>query len=151
MRPLLISRQIPALLLAFVIGTLGSNVKAQQSSLGQVDFPTSGSEKAQAHFLRGVAALHSFWYEEALEEFRESTKAEPDFMMGYWGEAMTYNHPLWGDEQQTAAARMTLEKVIDSKKLTDRERAYLRAVKVLYGDGDKSTRDKAYSAAMEKV
>src|SRR5256712_11096920 len=124
MKPLLTSRQIPALLLALVIATLGSSVKAQQSSLGQVDFPTSGSEKAQAHFLRGVAALHSFWYEEALEEFRESTKAEPDFMMGYWGEAMTYNYPLWAYEQQTAAARKALEKVTDSKKLTDRERAY---------------------------
>ena len=151
MKPLLTSRQIPALLLAFVIGTLGSSVKAQQSSLGQVDFPTSGSEKAQAHFLRGVAALHSFWYEEALDEFRESTKAEPDFMMGYWGEAMCYNHPLWGDEQQTAAARQALEKVTDSKKLTERERAYLKAVKVLYGEGDKTTRDKAYSLAMEKI
>jgi len=145
------SNKASALLLALLLAAITPGAKAQQSSLGQVDFPTSGSEKAQAHFLRGVAALHSFWYEEALEEFRESTKAEPDFMMGYWGEAMTYNHPLWGDEQQTAAARMTLEKVIDSKKLTDRERAYLRAVKVLYGDGDKSTRDKAYSAAMEKV
>src|SRR5438445_9164862 len=151
MKPLLTSRQIPALLLAFVIGTLGSSVKAQQSSLGQVDFPTSGTEKAQAHFLRGVAALHSFWYEEALAEFRESTKAEPDFMMGYWGEAMSYNHPLWGDEQQTAAARTVLEKVTDSKKLTERERAYLNAVKVLYGEGDKATRDKAYSLAMEKI
>ena len=140
-----------ALLLAFLIATLTPSAKAQQSSLGQVDFPTSGSEKAQAHFLRGVAALHSFWYEEALEEFRESTKAEPDFMMGYWGEAMTYNHPLWSDEQQTAAARNALEKVTDSKKLTDRERAYLHAVKVLYGEGDKRSRDKAYSVAMEKI
>src|SRR5713226_9035068 len=125
MSSLLTSGKAPALLLAFVLATLTSSVEAQQSSLGQVDFPTSGSEKAQAHFLRGVAALHSFWYEEARDEFRESTKAEPDFMMGYWGEAMTYNHPLWSDEQQTAAARKALEKVTDSKKLTDRERAYL--------------------------
>src|SRR3989454_2455869 len=151
MKPFLTSRKISALLLAFVIAALALSVKAQQSSLGQVDFPTSGSEKAQAHFLRGVAALHSFWYEEALAEFRESTKAEPDFMMGYWGEAMSYNHPLWGDEQQTAAARNVLEKVTDSEKLTQRERAYLNAVKVLYGEGDKSARDKAYSVAMEKI
>src|ERR1044071_8456829 len=151
MKRFLTSRQIPALFLAVFISTLALNVKAQQSSLGQVDFPTSGSGKAQAHFLRGVAALHSFWYEEALAEFRESTKAEPDFMMGYWGEAMSYNHPLWGDEQQTAAARSVLEKVTDSKNVTARERAYLAAVKVLYGEGDKNSRDKAYSVAMEKI
>jgi hypothetical protein len=68
---------------------------AQLDKLGTVDFPTSGSAQAQAHFLRGVAALHSFWYAVALEEFRASTRIEPDFMMGYWGEAMAHNHPIW--------------------------------------------------------
>ncbi len=68
---------------------------AQNSQLGTVEFQTSGSQAAQAHFLRGLAALHSFWYEEALEAFRESTKTDPEFMMGYWGEAMAHNHPLW--------------------------------------------------------
>jgi hypothetical protein len=83
---------------------------AQESKLGRVEFPTSGSEKAQAHFLRGLAALHSFWYEEALEAFRESTKAEPDFAMGYWGEAMAHNHPVLS-EQDIAAARQVITKI----------------------------------------
>ena len=125
-------------------------VPAQESKLGRVEFPTSGSEKAQAHFLRGLAALHSFWYEEALEAFRESTKVEPDFAMGYWGEAMAHNHPLWS-EQDIAAARQVLTKIKETPKLTDRERAYIGAVKLLYGDGDKRSRDAAYSAAMEKI
>ncbi len=128
----------------------GLNVFAQESQLGKVEFPTSGSEKAQAHFLRGLAALHSFWYEEALEAFRESTKVEPDFAMGYWGEAMTHNHPLWS-EQDIAAARQVLTKIKDTPKLTDRERAYIAAVRALYGEGDKRSRDAAYSAAMGKV
>ena len=127
-----------------------SNLIGQESQLGKVEFPTSGSDKAQAHFLRGLAALHSFWYEEALEAFRESTKVEPDFAMGYWGEAMTHNHPLWS-EQDIAAARQVLTKLKDTPKLTDRERAYIAAVKALYGEGDKRSRDAAYSAAMEKV
>src|SRR6478609_4571878 len=122
-----------------------STLNAQTSQLGKVDFPTSGSPAAQAHFLRGLAALHSFWYEEALEAFRESTKVDPDFMMGYWGEAMTYNHPLWS-EQDLDAARQVIAKIKDTPKLTDRERAYLNAVKILYGDGDKHARDLAYSA-----
>ena len=125
-------------------------VNAQESQLGRVDFPTSGSPKAHAHFIRGLAALHSFWYEEALEAFRESTKAEPDFMMGYWGEAMAHNHPLWS-EQDLTAARGVVAKIKDTSKLTERERAYLNAIKVLYGDGDKRARDVAYSAAMEKI
>src|SRR5215471_15603738 len=137
-----------ALLLIILCFAFSAN--AQQTTLGKVDFPTSGSEKAQAHFLRGVAALHSFWFEEALDEFHESTRIEPDFMMGYWGEAMAYNHPLWA-EQDTEAGRKTVAKIKDNGKATPKERAYLNAVKILYGEGDKLTRDIAYSAAMEKA
>ncbi len=137
-------------LIAAVITAMAIIGHAQNSQLGKVEFPTSGSEKAQAHFLRGLAALHSFWYEEAVEAFRESTKIEPDFMMGYWGEAMAYNHPLWS-EQDTPTARQLITKIKDTPKLSARERAYLNAVKALYGEGDKHARDTAYSAAMEKI
>ena len=140
------------LLRTALVATLAVSVNAQTSQLGSVNFPTSGSEKAQAHFLRGLAALHSFWYEEALEAFRESTKVDPEFMMGYWGEAMAHNHPLWS-EQDTVAARQVVAKIRDNSKLTTRERAYLDAVKALYAEtGDsKHARDTAYSAAMEKI
>jgi len=133
-----------------VLVVFGLSVSAQESKLGRVEFPTSGSAKAQAPFLRGLAALHSFWYEEALEAFRESTKIDPDFAMGYWGEAMTYNHPLWS-EQDLTAARAVVAKFKETPKLTERERGYLNAVRLLYGEGDKRARDLAYSAAMEKV
>jgi len=133
-----------------LIAALAVSVSAQNSQLGNVKFESSGSEKAQASFLRGLAALHSFWYEEALDAFRESNKIDPDFMMGYWGEAMAHNHPLWS-EQDTTAARLVVAKFRETPKLTQRERDYLNAVKALYGDGDKSARDAAYSAAMEKV
>src|SRR5206468_4241126 len=101
-------------------------------------------------FIRGVLALHSFWFEEAADQFRECTKADPGFMMGYWGEAMTYNHPLWA-QQDAESARKVLAKITDTSKLTARERAYIDAVRVLYGQGDKLSRDIAYSKAMEKI
>src|ERR1044071_3848868 len=63
---------------------------------------------------------------------------------------MTYNHPLWS-EQDLTAARAVVAKFKDSPKLTERERAYLNAVRLLYGEGDKRARDTAYSAAMEKI
>ncbi|MGH7229697.1 MAG: hypothetical protein ACREIH_10865, partial [Nitrospiraceae bacterium] len=123
---------------------------APQSQLGKIEFPTSGSAHAQRHFLRGVLALHSFWYEEALTAFQESTKSDPDFMMGYWGEAMAHNHPIW-EEQDAQAARKALEEIREGVKITPRERAYLNAVKLLYGEGHKLTRDRAYAAAMEQL
>jgi hypothetical protein len=144
------SERSKIILICVICLICGLNTFAQDSQLGKVEFPTSGSPKAQAHFLRGLAALHSFWYEEALEAFRESTKVEPDFAMGYWGEAMAHNHPLWS-EQDIAAARQVLAKLKDTPKLTERERAYIAAVRLLYGDGDKRSRDAAYSAAMDKI
>jgi len=135
---------------AVVIAMVALSVRPQESQLGRVEFPTTGSKEAQSHFLRGLAALHSFWYEEAIEAFRDSTKVDPDFAMGYWGEAMTYNHPLWS-EQDIATARQVLTKIKETPRQTDRERAYVTAVRLLYGEGDKPARDAAYSAAMEKI
>lgn len=149
MRPQKSSWRIQFLMLV-LFTALAVSVNAQNSQLGSVKFETSGSEKAQTSFLRGLAALHSFWYEEALDAFRESTRIDPDFMMGYWGEAMAHNHPLWS-EQDTTAARQVTARFRETSKLTRRERDYLNAVKLLYGDGEKRARDAAYSAAMEKV
>jgi len=132
-----------------VAGLLAAPAEAQ-SSLGSVKFPTSCRAAVQPHFLRGVAALHSFWFEEALEAFRASTAADPACVMGYWGEAMAHNHPLWM-EQDTEAARAVIAKVKDLNGITPRERAYWDALLVLYGEGDKLERDRAYAAAMERV
>lgn len=139
-----------ALLLA--LSALGSSqAQGKDLALGTVRFPTSGSPAAQAHFLRGVAALHSFWYPVALREFRAATKIDPDFMMGYWGEAMAHNHPIWGDPQETDAARAVLKEVRITPALTARERAYLDAVRILYGAGEKAERDRAYARAMAAI
>jgi len=128
-----------------------SSAHARQLELGNIDFPTSGSGQAQAHFLRGVAALHSFWYPVALEEFRAASQADPNFMMAYWGEAMAHDHPIWGDAQETEAAREVIAKIRITPELTLRERAYIDAAKRLYGEGDRQARDHAYAEGMEKI
>lgn len=118
--------------------------------LGSIEFPASGSREAHPHFLRGVAALHSFWYEEAIDAFRRATTIDPDFVMGYWGEAMANNHPVW-QEENVEAARAALGKVSDTASVTVRERQYLQAVNTLFGEGDKFARDQAYAARMESL
>src|SRR5690349_8059946 len=126
------------------------------SELGTVDFPTSGSPAAQTSFLQGVAALHSFFYDEAADLFREAQKADPGFALAYWGEAMTYNHPIWSEEDRDAAlaalARLAPTPAERAAKApTEREKAWLGAVEILYGEGDKGARDAAYAEAMRKI
>lgn len=141
--------------LFLILAALAAPVRAA-SELGTVDFPTSGSPEAQAHFLRGVAALHSFFYDEAADFFREAQKADPGFVLAYWGEAMTYNHPIWLQEERDAAlaalARLAPTPAERAAKApTEREKAWLQAVEILYGEGEKPARDAAYAEAMGKI
>ena len=126
-------------------------VPVSLGNLGSVAFPTSCTPQAHTRFLRGLAALHSFWYPVALDEFRTTTSIDPNCTMGYWGEAMAHNHPLWGDPQETNAARQVLENIRITPVVTDHERAYIEAVTILFGEGEKAARDRAYAAAMEEI
>src|SRR5947199_8534635 len=81
-----------------------------QSDVGEVAFANTGSEAAQPAFRRGLALLHNFEYPTAAESFREAQKTDPDFVMAYWGEAMTQTHPIWY-QQDLEAARAVLKKL----------------------------------------
>ena len=126
------------------------------SSLGEIEFPTSGSAEAQQPFLRGVLLLHNFEYDDAQVAFQRAQELDPDFAMAYWGEAMTMTHPLWG-QQDVQQALDVLRRLAPtpSRRVaavpTEREQGYLRAVEALYGEGDKPQRDRAYMAAMQAL
>ncbi|MFW6084315.1 MAG: hypothetical protein ACODAA_03805 [Gemmatimonadota bacterium] len=140
---------------------VGADVaSAQELRLGEVDFPNSGAPEAQPAFERGLLLLHSFEYGSAAEAFREAQEIDPDFAMAYWGEAMTYNHPVWMRQDREAALE-TLDRYATTAEErarragpapdgegTTREAAYMRAVDVLYGPGEKEARDDAYADAM---
>ena len=78
--------------------------------VGSIDFPSSAGEEAQRHFIRGVAILHSFGYEQAREQFHAAQEIEPDFALAYWGETLTYNHPLL-PERDLESPRAALERL----------------------------------------
>jgi tetratricopeptide (TPR) repeat protein len=135
---------------------LSGSISAQSGDLGRIDFPTSGSAEAQKHFLRGALLLHSFEFEDAAEEFRAAQKIEPGFAMAYWGESMTYNHPLWMERDRDAAieALKRLGPTPEARRAkapTEREKGYLDAVEALYAEGEKAERDLAYADSMKRL
>jgi tetratricopeptide (TPR) repeat protein len=127
-----------------------------QNNLGRIDFPTSGSPEAQKHFVQGVLLLHSFEYADSRDEFQAASKLEPHFAMAYWGEALTYTHPVWV-QQDVPKARAALARLGPTPEArlalapTEREKDYLGAVEILYGAGDKVSRDIAYANAMDRM
>jgi len=126
------------------------------SQLGTISFPTSAKPAAQAPFLTGTKALYNFEFDLAADAFRESQKADPAFALAYWGEAMSYNHPLWAEQDQ-AAARRVLERLAPTaagraaKAPAGKERDLVEAADVLFGAGDKLTRDIGYAGAMGRM
>src|SRR5947209_13538692 len=98
-------RQLAALpLLALSLVFLMAVPAAADDGVGEVAFANSGAPAAQAPFRRGLALLHNFEYADAAAEFKKAQAIDPGFAMAYWGEAMTYNHPVWM-QQDAGAAR----------------------------------------------
>ena len=124
--------------------------------LGKIDFPNSGAPAAQADFLRGALLLHSFEYDDSAEAFRAAEAADPGFALAFWGEAMTHAHPIW-QEEDVGAAREALARLAPTpaaraeKAPTERERGLLAAAEILFGEGERAPRWKAYAHAMGEL
>jgi tetratricopeptide (TPR) repeat protein len=154
---------------AFLCAASGTSVGAQHEAhsssaldstaarFGSVSFANSGAASAQPAFLRGLALLHNFEYDGAASAFRDAQQRDPGFAMAYWGEAMTYNHGIWR-EQDSVKARAVLARLgaTPSERLakakTQREKDYLGTLDILYfGPGTKNGRDSAYAVETGRV
>ena len=140
-----------ALILAAIVAPPAAH--AQFEDVGVITFPTSATGEAQAHFLRGVAILHSFGWKQAREQFHAAQAIDPDFALAYWGESLAYNHPLVTNMDPTEP-RKALERLAPTaeeriaKAPTEREKGLMRAVEILWGDGDHTQRRFEYMEAM---
>jgi len=163
----MIARRIPSLVL--MLGLFGTGyVCAQQQpagaaspptteKLGKVSFPTSCDPKVQADFERGVAMLHSYWFNYAGKTFRGILQQDPNCAMAYWGVAVD----LLGNSlaappplKNAQAAAEALEKARAIGAKTQRERDWIETLGAYYRDHDKvplETRLEAYNRAMEQL
>ena len=105
---------------------------------GAVDFKVACAPGARSEFNRGVALLHSFFYEEARRIFTSVAEQDPNCAMAQWGIAMTWWHPIWtpptSDEMR--AGKAAAEKALAMKTGTDLERGFITALNVYYNTSD---------------
>ncbi len=144
------------LLTALSFFSCKENNQQPENHLGEIRFEATGKVEAQPVFTKGMLLLHSFEYADAAEAFVEVKDIDPDFVMAYWGEAMTYNHPLWQEQNYDKGTEIlnalapTPEGRIEKAK-TELEKDFIGGINILYGAGDKATRDSSYAAYMETL
>jgi tetratricopeptide (TPR) repeat protein len=121
-----------------------------------VSFPISCGEDIQPRFDAALAALHSFWYGQALKEFMAISATKPDCAMAYWGIAMSVWNQIWApprpDNLKTGGDAIARAMAVGAT--TQRERDYLDALAAFYANYDKldhRTRAGAYMLKMERV
>ena len=108
---------------------------------GKVSFPVSCAPAIQSDFNRGVALLHSFFYEEARRVFTSVAERDPKCAMAQWGIAMTWWHPIWTPPtpDEMSAGKAAIQKGMAMSAGTDREREFITALNVYYNTPDSST------------
>ena len=125
-----------------------------EAQVGTVHFPTSCAAAVQKPIERGVAMLHSFWYEEAEKQFVQIEKDDQQCAIAHWGVAMSLWHQLWNRPDKPVLERGLAElKQGHSLPSSEREQAYISALTRFYEHPDRPfpKRATAYSNAMEKV
>jgi tetratricopeptide (TPR) repeat protein len=109
--------------------------------VGKVTFPITCSPDVQADFARGVALLHSFFYEEARRVFTSVAERDPKCAMAQWGVAMTWWHPIWTppNPDEMRAGKAAIEKAMSLNAGSDRERGFITALNTYYNTADSSS------------
>lgn len=134
------------------------HVAGDPEQLGSVQFATSCAPEAEVQLSRATAMLHSFWYEEAGEQFRQAAEANKECAIAWWGVAMSQWQPLWEPRgpnpeafQQGLAA---IQKATELNGGSAAERDFIDALHSFYANSDSvdhRDRVRAYETAMENL
>ncbi len=142
--------------LLLISGCTSKPKSTADDRLGEIRFEVTGKETAQPFFKKGLLLLHSFEYADAAEAFQKAREQDPAFVMAYWGEAMTKNHPLWQEQDYDEGNKIlgilapeAEERVAKAEKPIEKD--FIRGINILYGSGNKAERDSSYAAFMETL
>ncbi|HYJ80274.1 MAG TPA: tetratricopeptide repeat protein [Longimicrobiaceae bacterium] len=127
--------------------------------LGGVTFPSSCSAAAQPLVQRGVAMLHSFWFDQAQRTFEQAAAADSGCAMAHWGVAMTQlGNPFTAVDPPPARRATALgharAAVASARGATPREQGFAEAALALYQDHETvgyRARMQAHEAAMLRL
>lgn len=106
------------------------------NQLGTVQLPIEYKSSVESHLKYGLALLHHMTYTESREEFIKATEVDPKCALGYWGQAMTYIHPLWSDPPSEEDFNKGLNLIKKAKQYQKgKEADYIMAVESYYLKG----------------
>ncbi len=139
-----------------IVLLFSAQITAQTYQNWGVVFPTSQGGEAQQHFLDGVTYMHLHMFEDAEEQFEQARELAPDFVMAYWGAALNQHRTIWSIHRLDEARAVLNElgstpEQRAAKVPTAREKAYLAAVEILFGEGSQRQRQAAYADAMREL
>ena len=137
--------------------TAAAPVRAQHHELGAVTFETSCQPAVKAEFEKGVAMLHSYWFNYAGKTFRGVLEQDPSCAMAYWGIALdlmgnTLSSPP--SKQAAEQAWGVLEKARSVPAKTEREGLWIDAARAYFRDHDTvpvERRLERYTDAMRRI
>jgi tetratricopeptide (TPR) repeat protein len=131
-----------------MVGLIASTSPAQEhhhpasdQELGRVKFSSSCNVAAAPLVEKGVAMLHSFWFDEAAKTFEQGVAVDSTCAMAHWGIAMTMlGNPFTAappsKERAEAGLRAARRGVELAAGSSPREQGYARAALVLYERAD---------------
>lgn len=127
----------------------GASGKAPEQ-LGRVSFENSCAAAVQPRFERAMALLHSFWWREGEQAFRQVLEHDPDCAVATWGlAAILIGNPFAGGPSaaQIVQAQQAIERGRAIGAKTERERMFIEAVAQYFGGAP----ERAHAARMQSL
>jgi tetratricopeptide (TPR) repeat protein len=126
--------------------------------LGTVNFPNTCSPAVQSSFMRSVALLHSFWYDEAERQFLKVADLDSKCAIAWWGAGMSGWHLLWEPNGPNPERLKQGKQWMDTARAvgarSERENGFIAALSKFYDNSDKAPhleRALAYEQAMSDL